>query len=143
MLFPDPATYLVLPPPISTNALFRNVSGRGRVVTKAYRAWRKRARDLLKVQRLHRYVRPVEITLYVGEAGVGRMDADNTLKAPIDALVEAEVLPDDTRRCVRSVASVWVSNMTACIVLIEPSICPIAAREIVDRVPQSILEAAG
>lgn len=114
--------YIVLPRVISTNNLFRNVAGKGRVDTGDYGRWKREASALLMAQRpLPKITAPVELTFYVGERGVGNMDASNTLKALEDALVFAGVLKDDSRKYVRASRAVWVPQLAAAICEIIPA----------------------
>jgi len=120
MLELEPPAHLVLPDPISTNGLFANIPGRGRVMTKAYREWKHRAHKYLIAQRpLPRFALPVEITFYVGEKNTGPMDSDNTAKAYLDALVVAKVIHDDSRKWVRRSSAVWVPGMAGCVAKIR------------------------
>jgi Holliday junction resolvase RusA-like endonuclease len=120
MLDLDPPALLVLPGPISTNALFSNVPGRGRVMSKEYKAWKRLAEQTLAAQRpLPRFALPVCVTFYVGERHVGQMDSDNTLKAYMDAIKTAGVIHDDSRKWVRRTAAVWVPAMGGCVCRIK------------------------
>ena len=104
-----------LPRPISTNSLFANVKGRGRVCTKAYNQWKWQAKAKLSDQKpLPKFAEPVQIALLVGEKGVGRMDADNAVKAYLDALVAANVIPDDNRNVIRRIVVEWVAGVEGC-----------------------------
>ena len=114
--------YLVLPRPISTNSLHRNVPGVGRVDTSDYRKWKILAAQHLQAQTpLPRIASPVELTFFLGEIGVGDMDADNTAKAMQDVLVEHKIIIDDNRTRVRSVRCVWVPGMKGAVVEIMPA----------------------
>lgn len=118
----DPPRRLVLPPPISVNNLFGNVPGKGRVITPEYRAWKKLAAERLAVQQCRpTFTVPVEITYFVGEAGVGMMDAGNVDKAATDALVAAKVIHDDSRKWLRSLQIVWTEAMRGIVAVIEPA----------------------
>ena len=112
---------LDLPPPISTNNLFAN-SGRRRVKTPEYAAWRRDAVVLLLLQRpLPQMDGPVRLHFAVGEVGVSAaMDGDNTFKALTDALVGAGVIKDDTRKHVRATAMEWVPGKRGVTVYITP-----------------------
>lgn len=120
MLDLEPPALIVLPAPISTNALFRNVPGRGRVMSKEYKLWKRLAEDTLRAQvPLPRFALPVSVTFYVGERGIGQMDSDNTAKAYLDALVRAGVIHDDSRKWVRRTSAVWVPSMGGCVAKIR------------------------
>lgn len=141
MLQLEPTARLVLPSPISTNALFRNVRGVGRAQTKEYTKWKSLAKTILTTQHpLPRFTTPVELTFYVGEQGMGQMDTDNTLKAATDALVEAEIIPDDKRKWVRRTAAEWVPEMAGCVVVIESADTPAKAADIVGSVKPGLWE---
>lgn len=134
--------YVALPDPISHNSIYQNVPGKGRVRTKAYRAWAKVAKQMLAAQpRLHRHAKPVLITYYVGERDIGRMDAGNVEKAYTDALVSAGIIHDDSRHWLRGVAVLWVPDMRACVALIEPVETEIQSPDhLIQRVPAGLRE---
>lgn len=141
MLALDAPAYLILPPPISTNGLFANVAGRGRVVTADYKAWKRKAADSLMVQKpLPHFVGPVTITLFVGEVGVGDMDSDNTAKAYLDALVKAKIIRDDKRSVVRSSRAVWVPGIRGCLAEILPAKAPPSPQQLFEKVPRGLRE---
>lgn len=141
MLPLDAPAYLILPSPISTNGLFANVAGRGRVITKEYKAWKRMAADSLLAQKpLPSFVGTVTITLFVGEVGVGDMDSDNTAKAYLDALVKAAVIKDDKRSVVRSSRAVWVPGIRGCLVEILPAKAPPSPQQLFEKVPRGLRE---
>jgi Holliday junction resolvase RusA-like endonuclease len=86
------------PLPPSTNSLFANVVGHGRVKTPKYRAWRQQAALLIDVQRPGRMAGPCDVTIYLPPFSG---DIDNRVKPCLDAAVEAGVLADDGQRYVR------------------------------------------
>lgn len=100
-----------LPKPISTNRLFKN-KRRGRVCTEAYNTWKWQARALIQDQKpIGKPNGPVRLMFAVGETGMRKdMDGDNCLKCLIDALVEAQIIPDDNRQHVRGVGMEWVKG---------------------------------
>jgi Holliday junction resolvase RusA-like endonuclease len=58
----------------------------------------------------------------VGETGLRKdMDGDNCLKCLIDALVEAQIIPDDNRQHVRGVGMEWVSGKEGVTAYISPA----------------------
>lgn len=135
----DRPAYLVMPPPISTNHLFRNVEKVGRVATADYKAWQRDAASRLQAQRpLPEFLKPVSITVFVGEKGVGDMDSDNTAKAYLDALVTARVIPDDKRRWVRSMRVMWTPGLRGAVVEIIPARDPPPAAEILTRIKPNL-----
>lgn len=93
-----PSVEIRFPLPPSTNSLFANVRGRGRVKTTKYRAWRQQAVLLIDVQRPGRMAGPCDVTIYLPPFSG---DADNRIKPCLDAAVEAGVLADDGQRYVR------------------------------------------
>lgn len=118
----DRPAYLVMPAPISTNSLFRNVEKVGRVATSNYKAWQLEAAQRLQAQRpLPQFHSPVSITVFVGEKGIGGMDIDNTAKAFLDALVSAKVLIDDNRKRIRSLRVMWTPGIRGAVVEIIPA----------------------
>jgi len=139
MLELDPPAYLVLPDPISTNNLFGNLPGRGRVVTRDYKAWRKVVAQILSAQRpLPQFALPVEMTFYVGEKRIGQMDTDNVFKAFTDALVKHGVIHDDSRKWVRRTSSVWVPGMAGCVVKIKVAAMEISAETVRGSVHENL-----
>lgn len=135
----DRPAYLVMPPPISTNHLFRNVEKVGRVATAGYKAWQRDAQSRLQAQRpLPQFAKPVSITVFVGEKGVGDMDSDNTAKAMLDALVKAKVIPDDNRRWVRSIRVMWTPGLRGAVVEIIPARDPPPAADILARIKPNL-----
>lgn len=145
MTIPQPASYarLVLPRPMSTNALFRNVEGRGRVETSEYRSWQKDCRDWLRAQMpLPRFLQPVQVTLFLGEVGVGNMDADNGAKAPIDLLVSLGVIKNDSRRWVRLAQQVWVPDLRGLVIDVRTAAPQTTAQALISslsRVQQELM----
>lgn len=112
--------HLALPKPISANHLFVNAPGKGRRVSQDYKAWKKIAGGMLASQATP--VAPLsrcQITYYIGERGVGQMDAGNAEKAYTDALVNAGVLVDDKRKHLRAVRMIWVPDMGGCVACIQ------------------------
>lgn len=129
---------IALPSPISTNHLYSNVPGVGRVATKRYRAWKKVAKHYLVCQRpLPVFKHPVSIRVMVGELTVGEMDSDNTLKAYLDILKWAEVIKDDNRKWVRKAQAAWVPEMTGAVAVIDVVQNEISAARVIEQLPRN------
>ena len=90
---PSPVTF-TLPSPPSTNALFRNVPGKGRVKTAAYSDWVMQAHVALRSQRVGKVSGRVIVLVGI-ERHSGQADIDNRLKATLDVLVKAGIVEDD------------------------------------------------
>jgi len=100
----QPVTFS-LPTPPSTNALFRNVQGRGRVKTKLYKDFLACGLSAICQQQ----VEPVKgrVVMVMGiERENKRADIDNRIKALLDVIVKAGVLQDD--RFVTGFAAAWL-----------------------------------
>lgn len=83
-----------LPVPPSTNNLFINArNGKGRVISPAYRSWRKTAAKALTLSSWDMPERPYDITIRVNVDH--RSDIDNRTKAVLDLLVEHKVIDGD------------------------------------------------
>lgn len=88
------------PLPPSTNSLFANVVGRGRVKTTRYRRWRDSAVLAIctATPRPGRMAGPCDVAIYLPPFSG---DIDNRVKPCLDAAVAAGVLADDGQRYVR------------------------------------------
>lgn len=84
-----------VPPPPSTNHLYFNVAGRGRVKTSAYKAWLEEAGWAAKKQRLASFGGPVAVTYIVPEDR--RRDLDNYCKGLGDLLQSLNILQNDSQ----------------------------------------------
>jgi crossover junction endodeoxyribonuclease RusA len=86
------STVLDLPAPPSVNSLFSNVKGRGRIKTRAYKAWLEEAGWSLKSQRPVKVSGPYELKIQMPPT---RGDLGNYEKAISDLLVAHHVVDDD------------------------------------------------
>lgn len=91
----DPLTLVVSMPP-STNSLFANVPGKGRVKTGLYKAWITEAGYQVNRQPKWAFVEDVALTITVGPRDK-RADISNRIKAVEDLLVRHGVLEDDNQ----------------------------------------------
>lgn len=101
---PAPVAF-TLPTPPSTNALFKNVPGKGRVRTGKYDDFIRHAVTSIRSQ----CVRPVQgnvLAVFGIERPNSTSDLDNRLKGLIDAIVKASVLEDD--RFITGLAVSWL-----------------------------------
>ena len=111
----------------------------GRVDTSDYRKWKVLAAQYLQAQTpLPRIAHPVELTFFLGESGVGGVDADNTAKAMQDALVEHKIITDDNRKRVRGIRCVWVPGMKGTVVEILPARPAPLLSTLVQRVDRAV-----
>lgn len=104
---PDHVMTLTLPHlPPSTNHLYFNAPGQGRVKTQAYRDWIFTSGLLLKRQITSTMSSRVDILIKI-EDKHPRRDASNTIKPIEDLLVTAGAIHDDRAKYVRSVKAEW------------------------------------
>lgn len=94
---------LTLPVAPSTNHLFFNVPGRGRIKSTEYNRWFCDAGVMLKAQNPEHVPGAVEITIRIPEKTRG--DLDNRIKGPLDLLVKHGVIDDD-----RFVRGIYISR---------------------------------
>lgn len=88
--------------PPSTNGLFANVAGKGRVSSERYRSWANAAGWDLKRQRITKFPGPVYITIAIGKLSA-TSDVSNRVKAVEDLLVEHGVIQGDSIKWVKGV----------------------------------------
>lgn len=93
-----------LPP--STNHLYLNVPGKGRVKTRAYDDWLFQAGLVLNRQIEGRLTGRVDILVSLEDRHAGR-DASNCIKPIEDLLVKSGVIEDDRAKYVRSIKAEW------------------------------------
>jgi crossover junction endodeoxyribonuclease RusA len=86
---------LDLPMPPSVNAAWRNVPGRGRVKTKAYRSWTASAGWEVVLQKPQKIQGKYKVQISMQQPNK-RADADNRVKPTLDLLVKQGVTPDDS-----------------------------------------------
>jgi Holliday junction resolvase RusA-like endonuclease len=88
------------------------VRGKGRVKTKAYKAWISEAGWKLKTQKAVAISGPVTVDIAVSEAGGPEgEDLDNKAKAVLDLLTAHKVIEDDSKRFVRELNLRWVADI--------------------------------
>ncbi len=109
---------LRLPAPPSTNRLYRNKRGGGRVKTEAYRIWRAMAEQLGNAQRPGRRVGQSDLCLYVPP---GRADRSNLIKPLEDAATAIGVIADDSPKYIRNVSLIVDGSRTDCLLVFRPT----------------------
>lgn len=90
---PVPISFTIPMPP-STNHLFKNVKGVGRVKTKAYEDFRLMAIAAIRRQRVHAIPGRV-VMVWAVERNSLQSDISNRLKAAEDSIVKAGIIEDD------------------------------------------------
>ncbi|KQT52256.1 MULTISPECIES: RusA family crossover junction endodeoxyribonuclease [unclassified Aureimonas] len=108
---------ITMPFPPSLNGVFPT-RGNRRVPSPAYRAWRDEAGWTIKAQRPAKFTTPVHVRIDLMPPDGRRRDVDNLAKAPLDALVAAGVLADDS--LVRRLSIGWVEIGEPCVVIVSP-----------------------
>lgn len=102
------AFYVVLPFPPSANGNWRNTD-RGTLLSKKARAYRKEVEQLVLVNKWAKRIdTPMTVTLFLIPPNNLRRDLDNFAKIPLDALVNAKVLTDDS--LVKDLRIVWAKS---------------------------------
>lgn len=110
------ATVFTLPFPPSVNNLFVNLPGHGRVKTQRYRTWRNAAGWDIKAAKPEKFSGPVEISVVYQRPDNRRRDLDNLFKAIADALVEFEVIEDDSK--IERIALEWGESRGATVTIV-------------------------
>lgn len=107
-----------LPVPPSVNQAYRNVPKRGRVKTKAYKAWLAQADNVYLAQK--RGITPVTgpCELHIRIPTSTRGDASNRIKLCEDYLVSREITGDDKHN--RKVTIERDDSVTCCVMTITP-----------------------
>jgi Holliday junction resolvase RusA-like endonuclease len=106
-----------LPDPPTTNNLFANFSGHGRIPTERYSKWKRAAHAMLMIARPKRVPGRVHISMLHNDTR--KADLDNLAKAPLDALVEWGVIDGDGPAFVRSILLTW-GTVTGVRITIRP-----------------------
>ena len=99
---------LLSPPPV--NNLFRNIPGRGRVISDRYARWRRDAGWQLQQQRPKKHIGPVTILIEVKAPDNRRRDIDGQVKACLDLLVSHQIIEGDDSRFVKEVSARWIDH---------------------------------
>lgn len=107
-----------LPFPVSVNAMYRNVHGRGRVKSRTYLAWVKEAELVLARQRPRPFIGLAMLDIRIDSSRRG--DCSNYIKGVEDFLVSSGILQDDQKKYVRSVSIAW-ADVKGCEVRLSPA----------------------
>lgn len=96
-------TIVTLPFPVSTNSLYRNLRGKGRVKTERHKTWRQAAGWNLEQQQPPSVEGPVALDIAIGRPtnrdgspSKVRRDISNLIKCLEDILVDHGVIEDDS-----------------------------------------------
>ena len=112
---------LALPWPPSTNNLYWNVPGKGRVPTSEYKTWKRDAGWTLLSQRPVKNTGPVTVTIELCPPTRRRYDLDNKSKSVLDLLVTHGVVKDDSDGFIREVTIRRVVDAAPCTVIVRPA----------------------
>lgn len=104
-----------LPFPPSVNNLFLN-AGKRRIPTPRYKAWKVKADLMLMTQRLRLIPGAVNVRIDLVQPDRRRRDIDNCSKAPLDAIVKAGVITDDS--AIQRLSIGWEEIGEPCVVTI-------------------------
>ena len=96
---------LTFPYPPSTNSLYRNVAGRGRVKTERYKTWGRAAGNEILTQKRAKISGPVELRIVVERKKGRNIDISNGAKGIEDLLVSMCLIDDD--RNVQKISIEW------------------------------------
>lgn len=113
-------TRINLPFPPSSNNMFVNAKGKGRIKSKEYDAWRQHALLMINSQKIKPIKGEVSISIGLVKQTYHRQDCTNRIKAVEDCLVEAGIIQNDDDRYVRRVSVEWLAHGDPCSVLIQP-----------------------
>lgn len=110
---------LTLPIPPSTNTLYRNAAGRGRVKTARYLTWQRAAGNELVAQRPKPIAGDVDVSIQVPRDD--RRDIDNYCKGLLDLLVVHGLIEDDRFVVALHVSKLSMADGRACRVRVTPA----------------------
>jgi Holliday junction resolvase RusA-like endonuclease len=117
--------YLSARPP-STNNIYVNVPGKGRMKSRDYRNWQTSQGWEIITQRPKKFYTPVHLIITAAPSKRSKEDASNLTKPIEDLLVQQGILPDDGRKYVTGVTSQWATRPllrgSACVIIISKSI---------------------
>ena len=109
-------TYVIaLPMPPTSNRIFVNVPGKGRVRSKKYTKWAKEAGWAVRMQKIGRISGKVEVE--IGVKRVAAADIDNRIKPTLDLLVTMGVIDDDKH--VEKITCEWRDDIEGAVVTVR------------------------
>lgn len=88
---------MTLPYPVSVNAMYLNVSGKGRVKTPRYKTWLEAAGWSIRAAKPTRLYGQFSLQMTLYTADEKRRDVDNTVKPVLDLLVAHDLIEDDAK----------------------------------------------
>lgn len=110
------STTITLPFPPPLNNLFANVPKKGRVRSDRYRQWANAAGWAIKEAKPQPILGKVNLTILLGKPDNRKRDLDGLSKAPIDLLVDHQVISDDS--LVQRITLAW-APVVGCQVTVE------------------------
>jgi Holliday junction resolvase RusA-like endonuclease len=108
-----------IPMPPSLNNAFLNVAGKGRVRSKAYKAWAEEAGWMVKARMNGQVSGPVSVLIDICPRTRRAFDLDNRCKPALDLLVSCGVLADDSNKIIKSLTIREVSEGPECTISLE------------------------
>ena len=114
---PVTLTLPIVPP--STNNLFVNVPGKGRIKSAEYNRWINQAGMLVRGQCRERMAVRANVSIFIEEKQGA--DIDNRIKPVLDLLVRVGVLAGDSAKFVRSVSATWSPEIEGMSIQVWPA----------------------
>jgi Holliday junction resolvase RusA-like endonuclease len=108
-----------VPMPPSLNNAFVNVAGKGRVRSKAYRAWAEVAGWMVKARMNGAVNGPVTVSIDICPSTRRAYDLDNRAKPCLDLLVSCGVIPDDSNKIIKALTIREVAEGPECVISLE------------------------
>lgn len=105
--------------PPSLNNAFLNVPGKGRVRSKAYKAWADESGWMVKARKNGTIDIPVSVLIELSPKTKRAYDIDNRIKPALDLLVSCGVIQDDNNKYIKQVIVREVPTGPECTITVE------------------------